>query len=853
MVNTFSSWVEACEPLVKGCVPMLKRLSSVLVPNSAARHRVSAGESECVGRSTYRRSVSLIAVLLSAGFVSPVRAVDFDRDIQPLLISHCAACHGGVKKQGGFSVISRHLMFAETDSGSRAVQPGDPDSSEMIRRIRSADPDEQMPPADQKPLTAREKELLTEWIREGAEWPQHWAYLPLPSLPSVDSFGGANPIDWFVRQKLSSAGFDLSPPADRLTMLRRLSLDLTGLLPTEQDLGDFADTQAADFAAMADRYLASPHFGERWARHWLDEARYADSEGYEKDSPKEDAWLYRDWVVNACNSDLPYDEFTRKQIAGDLLPDGTEDDLIATKFHLQTQFNLEGGVDSEEDRTKRVIDRVGTIGTVWLGTSIGCCQCHDHPYDGLRTDDFYRLYAMFNNADFAAGLLKSSQEDAAKKAKTEAERAAKWEKIADLLERQRDDKDLSDDCQRELSSLRAYDNSKGFVRYIRERTELRRPTYILARGDFRRPMTEAGEIAPGVPALFASIRPRGIVPDRLDLANWLVTDESHLTARVAVNKIWMHLFGAPLAGQPQEFGSRGDAPSHPELLDFLARWFVDEAGWSRKKLIRLIVLSETWQQSAADRPEVTVVDPSNRLLSRQNRFRVEAEILRDISLQAGGLLHLQPGGKSVFPPLPEIIAQQTYAGSFKYKASTGTDRFRRGLYTFFRRTAIDPNLSTFDCPDSSLTKAQRDRSNNALQALATMHNEVFHESAQAFARRLLTDRPEATGADAASAAKPSGDGADGREAGEQDQLRLNRAFRIALGRRPRTDELQPLLHLLTESRTYYAAEPESAAALVGDYSTEKADNAERAGNAETAAWICVTRIVLNLDEFVTRG
>lgn len=763
-------------------------------------------------------------VWMSTVWTSMVRAddgssIDFEQQIRPILNTHCASCHGGVKKTSGFSVISRESMLAPTDSGQPAVVPGD-DGCELVRRITADDAAERMPPEGHDALTEQQSKLLKQWIVDGAAWPGHWSYQPIPMLPNIQEFDGQHPVDWFVRRQLNSAGVQPSAPADRITLIRRISLDLTGLLPNPEDVAAFVSDESPNaVSTLASRYLASPHFGERWGRHWLDEARFADSEGYEKDSVKNDAYQFRDWVINAINDDMPFDDFTRKQLAGDLLPDATAADLIATKFHLQTQFNLEGGVDSEEDRTKRIIDRVGTVGAVWMGASVACCQCHDHPYDSFQQTDFYRLYAFFNNMDFRADYLLEEPDHAEK---SREERKKKWDELASLLAKQLTDKNYSNQTQSRLSTLRTFDNSKQFTRYMYERQEDRRTTWVFARGDFQRPMTEAGEITADVPSVLGRVGQRGDTPDRLDLANWLVSSENALTARVTVNKIWMHLFGQPLAEQPQEFGSRGSRASHPELLDYLARWFVDESGWSRKKLIHFLVTSHTYQQSSFGRPELRETDPDNRLLARQNRFRVEAEIVRDISLQAAALLSEKVGGPSVFPPLPAIITQQTYAGSFKYKASTGPDRYRRGLYTFFRRTAIDPNLSTFDCPDSSMTRAERDRSNNPLQALATMHNEVFHEAAQGFAQRILQ--------------LPGG-----------DAERLDQTYRIALGRPAVEQELTVLVGLLTASRDWYADHEADAVKLIGPHS------AADVSPSENAAWIATLRVILNLDEFLTRS
>ena len=759
----------------------------------------------------------------------------FQRDIQPILNEHCAACHGGVKREGGFSVVSRKLLLGETDSGEPVVVPRRPDASGLIARITTTDVDERMPP-EKPPLSEKEISLLRRWIEMGAPWPEHWSYAPV-QRPSLATKGDLHPIDFFIQSALKRFGASPAPPADRRTLIRRLSLDLTGLLPTTEEIDTFLNDRSPDaYEKLVDRLLASPHFGERWARHWLDEARYADSEGYEKDSPKKDAYHFRDWVIRAINDDMPFDQFTIRQIAGDLLPDPSNDDLIATKFHLQAQFNLEGGVDGEEDRTKRVIDRLNTVGSVWLATTIGCCQCHNHPYDPFDRNDFYSLYAFFNNMELAGDFLVDVPADAEKLRK---EREKKWHDLAALLERQVHDKNLNTQTQAQLTRFRSYDNSKGFVRYLRERAGERRKTYAFRRGDFLQPKIEEGEVAPNTPRILPPLKARGKRPDRLDLAMWLVRPDNPLTARVTVNKVWMHLFGEPLAAQVGDFGSRGAEPTHPELLDWLAHWFMHDARWSRKDLIRLIVTSHTYRQSSDVRPDVLERDPKNKWLSRQNRVRVEAEVIRDIALQASGLLEEKIGGPSVYPPLPKIVAQQTYAGGGRYQVSKGADRYRRGLYTFFRRTAIDPNLSTFDCPDASMSRSQRDRSNNPLQSLALLNNEVFHEAAQAFAVRVLNEVP-----------KRGKSGSDSAQVDidpmRLDEMRLDRAYLITLGRPASTDERSTLKALLAAARTYYASKGNEASQLIGSR------KAEGVPPPEQAAWVATLRVVLNLDEFITR-
>jgi len=744
------------------------------------------------------------------------RPIDYTRDIQPIL-GKCVGCHGGVKKNAGLSVLSRELLLSPTEYGEPAIVVGGSSASSLIDRVSSDDPDERMPP--EEPLKPSEIETLRAWIDLGMTWPAHWAYEAI--RPPQER--GSDSIDDFVHRRLRKEGIAFARTADRRTLIRRLSLDLTGLLPTVVEVETFvADDSPEAYPQLVDRLLASPHFGERWARHWLDEARYADSEGYEKDSPKNDAYRFRDWVVKSLNDDMPFDQFTIKQIAGDLLPNRTDDDLIATKFHLQTQFNLEGGVDSEEDRTKRIIDRVSTVGTVWLASTIGCCQCHDHPYDSFTQREFYEMVAFFNNADFDADFLGNEPQEAEK---LRAKRQAKVKTLTEMLEKQLSDKSLSNSLQNKWMDLRNFDNTNGLVRFLSERTEDRRATYIFRRGDFLQPLVEEGALVPNTSATLPPLESRGDVPDRLDLAHWLVSPENPLVARVAVNKIWLHLFGKALVRSPGDYGSRGVVASYPELLDWLANWYIHDAEWSRKALIRLIVQSETYKQSSATRPELIEIDPDNELLARQNRFRVEAEILRDIALQASGLLSRKIGGPCVFPPLPAIVAQQTYASNNKYVVSEGEDRYRRGLYTFFRRTAIDPNLTTFDCPDSSAAKPQRDSSNNPLQALALLQNEVFHEAAQSFAGRLLR----------LSLAN-----------GISDRTRLRQGYLMAVSREPDDVEIATLESLLQQARSYYHDLPGEAANLIGNHPVSAVDV------AENAAWIATARVILNLDEFVTR-
>jgi len=729
------------------------------------------------------------AVMLPA---QPAPAAEFDDDIRPIL-QDCSRCHGGIKRQNGLSFLRRADALAPARSGARAIVPGKPDESELLRRVRATGR-ERMPP-DGKPLSPAQVETLRNWIAAGAPWDEHWAFAPLKRLapPAVKDNGWPrNPIDHFVLGRLEDQGSRPSLEADRSTLIRRLYLDLLGLPPDVRDADVFlADTRPDAYEKLVDRLLASPHFGERWGRHWLDLARYADSDGYEVDKVRPHAWYWRDWVIRAVNDDLPFDRFTLEQLAGDLLPGADFPQKLATAFHRQTLTNNEGGIDKEEYRVKAVMDRATTTATVWLGLTLGCTQCHNHPYDPLSQREFYGLYAFFNNADEAD--LPLSKNASAKYG---------WQGLRTALV--------------EKKGANAQDTRLAVL------TERDRPraTHLFHRGDFLRPRQEES-IAPGVPSVMHAITPSSAPLNRLDLARWLVEPSNPLTPRVAVNHLWLHLFGQGLVRTPDDFGARGESPTHPALLDWLAGEFI-RRDWSRKRVIRLIVTSATYRQSSRHRPELAQADPQNRLLHRQNRFRVEAEIVRDLHLAVGGLLAPRIGGPSVFPPIPKDLEKINFRSQLPWPTSTGPDRYRRGMYTFFKRSLPEPNLVVFDCPDSSATAAQRSTSNTPLQALTTLNNEVFFEAAQAVARRVL-------------------------ESGARtDEERVAFAFRLALARPASDRERGRLLELLRASRDWYRGHEQEAGRTAGAFRPPGKTA------AETAAWVATVNILLNLDEFITR-
>ncbi|HMJ56107.1 MAG TPA: PSD1 and planctomycete cytochrome C domain-containing protein [Polyangiaceae bacterium] len=697
--------------------------------------------------------------------------VYFFSDIQPILGDRCVRCHGGVRELGS----PRLNLQSREKAGFVLGSAGDVCSSEFFRRIAIADPGLRMPLGGQA-LPPEKVQALGNWILRGAAWPRHWAFAPLAeieprSVPVKDEAWIKTPIDRFILARLEREGIKPSPEADRTTLLRRVSLDLTGLPPTPSAVDAFmADTSAAAYEKVVDRLLQSPSFGERWGAHWLDQAHYGDTDGFEADHIRPNAWRWRDWVIDALNRDQPFDEFTIEQLAGDLLPGRTSTQVLATGFLRQTLYNGEDGVDLEEDRTKRVVDRVSTVGATWLGLTLGCAQCHSHPYDPIAQKEFYQLYAFFNNANESTADVPGSGSSAAGPGDVMMENTA-------------------------------------------------RPTYLLIRGDFRNPDTREA-LTQTTPRILHPFQSRQSGADRLDLARWLVDRTNPLTPRVTVNTIWYHLFGQGIVATLDDFGSRARLPSHPELLDWLARDFVGNE-WRRKRVIKQIVMSATYRQSAEARPDVAPRDPDNALLARQNRVRVEAEIVTDTALAVSGLLTDRVGGPCVYPPIPDEVLNITLNGT-EWGTSSPEDQHRRGLYTFYKRTVPYPNLQVFDHPSSYASAPGRERSNTPLQALTTLHNVVFAEAARALARRVQTEVP----------------------LGLREQLVW--AFRLTVARRPEEDEISELESLFQDSARAYELDPQGAKDAVGDYMPPQATA------AAAAAWVATARVILNLDEAITK-
>ncbi|MFO0820771.1 MAG: DUF1549 domain-containing protein [Pirellulales bacterium] len=704
--------------------------------------------------------------------------IDFNRDVRPILADNCVYCHGPDAKHREGDL---RLDVREDAVATGAIVPGKPDSSELLRRILSDAADQRMPPPNtQKQLTDRQKTVLRRWIEQGAEYQKHWAYVPPQKHTPPPISGVDHPIDRFIQARLAEEKLSPSLAASTETLMRRVSLDLTGLPPTLAEIDEFVEQTNRDpdaaYRELVDRLLKSPHFGERWGRWWLDQARYADSNGYSIDAPRQ-IWKYRDWVVQALNADMPFDQFTLEQLAGDLLPGATEDQRIATGFHRNTQINQEGGIDREQFRIDSVFDRVATTGSVWLGLSIGCAQCHDHKFDPISQREYYQLFAFLNNQDeptlrvYGPGAdgaalqaeLKSLEKELAKYLDGQAASLMEWEAtLTDELKAKLTGPAkaalaaapakrsfaqrralyaagpgmMDEEFRRrgtQYSELEARINAAPTTLVLQELAKPRRTT-VFIKGDFTRP---AEEVTSGTPALLHPFENSTGSSNRIDLSKWLTARANPLTARVIANRIWQQCFGRGIVETENDFGAQGTPPSHPELLDYLAVEFMDQ-GWRIKELLRFIVTSHAYRQSSDDRPELRANDPHNYLLGRQRRLRLDAEVIRDVSLAASGLLSSKVGGPPVFPPIPDGVMSQGQV-RHPWNTSVGEDRFRRGLYTFAFRATPTPALNVFDAPDGYSACTRRIRSNTPLQALALLNDATSVEFAEALAKIIQKD------------------------------------------------------------------------------------------------------------------
>lgn len=757
-------------------------------------------------------------------------AIEFNRDIRPILSNKCIACHGPDQKQRK----AKLRLDNEASAKESVIVPGDVNGSEMVARITSTDKELQMPPAGSgKTLNETEISLIKRWIQSGAQYEPHWAYVaPKKYLaPQVKNTSWSSHwIDRFVLARIEAAGEQPAEDADRITLLRRVYFDLVGLPPTPAEVEGFLrDKSKQALATVVDRLLSSERFGERMAMYWLDLIRFADTVGYHGDQDHAIS-PYRDYVIDAFNRNLTFDRFTREQLAGDLLPDATIDQKIATGYNRLLQTSHEGGVQTKEYLAIYAADRVRNFSNVWLGATMGCCQCHDHKYDLYTLKDFYSLVAFFADVDEAQHFKLGSNALPTRRPpeitvlsrqqrETEAKLLARIHSLGDATK----EIGLRKQLETELATLRKLARPSMVTVSIKPR-EIR----LLPRGNW---LDDSGPVmSPAVPDFLGKIRTDGKPATRLDLANWLVDPKQGvggLTARVMANRIWYLLMGAGISRSLDDFGGQGEPPTHPELLDELALELLEQ-GWDLKHLMREIILTRTYRQSSRATAEQLTRDPGNRLFSRQARFRLPAEMVRDNALAVSGLLVNQLGGISIRPYQPAGYYRHLNFPRRTYKSDTNSNQWRRGVYMHWQRQFLHPMLRAFDAPSREECTAQRAHSNTPLAAMALLNDPTFIEAARSLALRVV------------------------QEGGESDSARLAYAFRLTLSRVPTQFESRTLQQLLDQSRQRYEQSPQEAD-RVTKVGLAQQKIAEHIKTTEIAAWTTIARVLLNLSETITRN
>jgi uncharacterized protein DUF1553/uncharacterized protein DUF1549/cytochrome c len=702
--------------------------------------------------------------------------IRFNRDVRPILSNRCFHCHGPNEHDR-----QAELRLDQADGpegahrelyGSQAIKPGSLKDSEVWRRITSGD-DDVMPPPDssKRPLSADEKSIVKRWIEEGAEYTAFWSFSPpqSPPMPEVrHQEWSEQSIDRLVLRRLEEEGLTPKPAADRRTLIRRLSLDLTGLPPTREEIRRFLDDASPDaYESLVDRLLAAPQYGEHMTKYWLDLVRFADTNGIHHDHYR-DMTPYRDWVIRAFNQNQPYDQFVKDQLAGDLYAEPTRDQLVASGFNRLHLIIDRGTALPEESHTRNVVDRVTAVGTAFMGMTVQCAVCHDHKYDPITAKDFYQLFAFFNNldappetggrqgTDFERGLqppyirLSGETQEAklaqfdrqigeataqVKQIEEETGKATEDEQKQALAAKLKQAKEALDQAQKEKQK---YDGVIPVAMVMKEKADIR-PAHILIRGQY----DNLGEqVERNTPAFLHPMKETGKPRTRMDLAEWFVAPEHPLTARVAVNRFWQQLFGVGLVKTSEDFGAQGEWPSHPELLDYLAVSF-KESGWDVKALLKQIALSETYKQASAASPKEFEADPENRLLSRGPRFRMDSEMIRDQVLATSGLLSRQMFGRSVKPPQPLGLWESVSMPSSYprvYEADTGEKTYRRSLYTFWKRGMPPPQMTILNAPSREACIARRERTNTPLQALLLMNESEYLKAARRLAGKTIADR-----------------------------------------------------------------------------------------------------------------
>ncbi|MEM7456158.1 MAG: PSD1 and planctomycete cytochrome C domain-containing protein [Planctomycetota bacterium] len=774
--------------------------------------------------------------------------VSFNRDIRPILSANCIACHGpdeGHRAAG--------LRLDIRDDALDAIEPEYPEDSELFIRITAEDEDDRMPPADHADgLTAEQIDLIRRWIEQGAEYETHWAFVApeKPALPETEHQQWVrNEIDSLVAARLEEINLAPSADGDPHRLIRRLALDLTGLPPSPEQVERFAaDPTDEVYEQIVDELLASPAYGEHWAAMWMDIARYADTMGYAEDKGR-NIWPWRDWVIRAFDSNMPYDQFTTEQLAGDLLPDATDEQILATAFHRNTLNNTEGGTNNEEFRTIAVKDRISTTVNVWMGITIRCAECHTHKYDPVSQTEYYQFLDYFNHTadadtnndeprldvfpigreEILAGLdeqiAQKEQQIAELTAQIESEQSEEsdeeetpedQESAEDAEPEQSENEKRLEELNKQLQNLRNQRNAPVKVPVMREVNEdRRRETFVNIRGNF---MTHGDKVTAAVPEAFNDF-PEGAPANRLGVAMWLMSDDNPLTARVTVNRFWARLFGSGIVETEEDFGNQGTVPSNEQLLDWLAVDF-RENGWDVKHLLKKIVMSSTYRQDNRATDEQLLKDPRNRYLARGPRFRLSAEVVRDQALAVSGLLSDKQLGPPVYPHNPVKFVRNAFTGGTHWRVSEGEDRYRRAIYTYLKRSSPHPLFDTFDMASRTVCNMRRIRTNTPLQSFMTLNDEAFIEAARALAVTM-------------------------KSTGEIPRDQIAAGLERALLHPAREDHLKTLIELYEATLADYQADPAAAALMAGvEASNENKD--------ELAALTVIANVIMNLDEFLTR-
>ncbi|MGI9453361.1 MAG: PSD1 and planctomycete cytochrome C domain-containing protein [Pirellulales bacterium] len=818
-----------------------------------------------------------IPLLLACSVSQGAEHVDFTKDILPVLQRHCFECHGPGVQEGGLRFDDRNEFLSGGYSGP-AIISNKPRESELLRRV-SLDRlhDDAMPPVGPG-LSDREEIILRQWIQQGGDLPdtiprqKHWAYVPpvrhsSPSAGSQDLSIIDPTIDGWIVAAHKDEGLQFAPVAKKSQLIRRLAFDVTGLPPSPEVVAAFeADDRDDAYKNLVDELLQSEEFGVRWARMWLDLARYADSHGFQRDDLR-NMWAYRDWVVDALNDDMPFDQFTITQIAGDLLPDANEATRIATGFHRCAPTNVEAGTDPEESRINQVFDRVNTTAAIWLGVTLECAQCHDHKYDPFSQEEYYRFAAYFNSTEAEAERanpkvpssikfigpsmnlshdpweterkgIDQSLSDARKDVKKFKGGKTEKDVIQDESKQPTtcggetfvDQQDQQDDADARLKTMekkvRQLQNKLASIpeakTLVMQERAKPRETFVLNRGDFTDPLRQVDAGTPGV----LGGTTEGLA-NRLMLAKWLVSQDNPLTARVFVNRVWFEIFGQGIVTTLEDFGVKGERPTHPELLDSLAVEFMED-GWSLKKLVRRIVTSRTYRQSSTVTSKKRLQDIQNKWLARGPRFRLDAEGIRDNALTIAGLLSTEKGGPSIRPPQPNGLWTKLGGQKYIYEVSPGEQQYRRGIYVVLKRGSPYPSFMTFDATERMTCVTRRSRSNTPLQSLVLLNDPVYTEAAFAFGKRMLSESPEDT-----------------------DTSRIDYGFCIAVSRQPTVREVNLLQKLLNSERQELLANPKKVEVIIKDHSG--IDIPESMDSNELAAWYVIAATILNLDETITKN